>query len=1111
MKKYIRLRYALSLILLIAMFASGALLSACAKDAKNNFAQNACVNTTIKCDARNEYFDLYANLIGAKSNSNNQPLKSSANLGDVDQNGNVLKNLYKFSKQNFQTSAQNWEIGNLFFNSENTIPIEIKINLKNYSKNQNFGVKIIEVNEQGNPISALANYVNKTSTTGVAKHANEDGTLNLQGGIAVASILFTPKQLALPKEIVVCKLILKIEITTINFAPAIIPTMFFNSNGATVDINCDIIGAKANYDVANLITSQNIGTVDANGNVKKTISPQNLNWVCDKIYFNSNNSTPISFKISVKSSNQNASFNVSIIECNVNKQPVNENSSALFSVATRTLESSINSSIITFTPKNNIPINDGKSITLILNVIIEENFIKSPAPNTIVTSKKLAKNNTYELPCSFDVNGVPFLLTWFKDAECTKSLNYVINHISEDTIIYGKTSEFPLFVPQNISQRADLFSGEPQIAKEEELEFFISNLTNVFVTKVSTIMPSFALPPIIKVGETKYNVIGIASAFVNNVSYSCLSQNVLESNIEYPITITQIGDNAFRNCNLVKTIKLPQNLNYIGNNAFYGCNNLATINLPETINTIGSNAFGGCGLLNFDHIPANVATINKGAFEGCESLVLKNGFKDLTTIQIIEESAFKNCLSLKFNALPTNLKVIEKEAFFNCVNLEINTLPQNLTSIKEKAFEGCTSAMFVAGENVLPTQINEIYSNSFDANKLKKSSDQVNGVFYLTDKNGKHWIMGSVNKNISVPLWHDEQNVKGIASNAFMSVQNKTLSNLQQISLPKSITILGNMCFANNINLIQIIINSSTPPTLQKDVFSGCDNLDFEIQVAFGTINLYSSVAGWKALYDLGKIVDITRANAVVASKQVLAGTTYNLDYEITEHETLNKYLLTWYTERECINAVSYNFTPTNNLTLYGKTSRYILYSPESQKLFKRNSLTSINSKRGEIFEFYVIEGTTNIWITKIKLMEDPNNPTDTIMIAIPPYIKYMDVTYTVVGFTSPYINQCAFNWYDTNIFNNIDFPITVTQIGDYAFTDMYDLTTITLPSNITTIGNNAFLGSGLTSITINSTNPPTLGTDVFPIELQEIKVPKELVETYKNNSFWKPFANIII
>ena len=76
-------------------------------------------------------------------------------------------------------------------------------------------------------------------------------------------------------------------------------------------------------------------------------------------------------------------------------------------------------------------------------------------------------------------------------------------------------------------------------------------------------------------------------------------------------------------------------------------------------------------------------------------------------------------------------------------------------------------------------------------------------------------------------------------------------------------------------------------------------------------------------------------------------------------------------------------------------------------------------------------------------------------------------------------IGDCAFS--DCSNLTSITIPDSVTEIGDYAFSDCSNLTSITIPDSVTEIGDSAFSDcSNLTSITI--------GNSVIKIEFQAFR-----------------------
>lgn len=60
-------------------------------------------------------------------------------------------------------------------------------------------------------------------------------------------------------------------------------------------------------------------------------------------------------------------------------------------------------------------------------------------------------------------------------------------------------------------------------------------------------------------------------------------------------------------------------------------------------------------------------------------------------IDSIEDSMFKNCVSLVSISFPSSLKIIKRKAFSGCLKLKIVNIPSSVVSIEEEAFSLCGS------------------------------------------------------------------------------------------------------------------------------------------------------------------------------------------------------------------------------------------------------------------------------------------------------------------------------------------------------------------------------------------------------------------------------------
>ncbi len=80
-----------------------------------------------------------------------------------------------------------------------------------------------------------------------------------------------------------------------------------------------------------------------------------------------------------------------------------------------------------------------------------------------------------------------------------------------------------------------------------------------------------------------------------------------------------------------------------------------------------------------------------------------------------------------------------------------------------------------------------------------------------------------------------------------------------------------------------------------------------------------------------------------------------------------------------------------------------------------------------------------------------------------------------------------------------------VSSIGDNAFQGCSNLTDVSIPQTVTEIGDNAFDGcSNLTGVTMQGTEPPALGSDVFSgCVLLTVSVPQSAASAYNSNPSW--------
>lgn len=76
--------------------------------------------------------------------------------------------------------------------------------------------------------------------------------------------------------------------------------------------------------------------------------------------------------------------------------------------------------------------------------------------------------------------------------------------------------------------------------------------------------------------------------------YNLYIGDKLLTDVIIPDTVTQIGLNAFGNCDSITTVSIPEGVSVIRTHAFAYCSNLKTVHLPDSLTEIHNAAFSNC-------------------------------------------------------------------------------------------------------------------------------------------------------------------------------------------------------------------------------------------------------------------------------------------------------------------------------------------------------------------------------------------------------------------------------------------------------------------------------------------------------------------------------------
>lgn len=229
------------------------------------------------------------------------------------------------------------------------------------------------------------------------------------------------------------------------------------------------------------------------------------------------------------------------------------------------------------------------------------------------------------------------------------------------------------------------------------------------------------------------------NAFDANIISNDFDTSIREGKITFDKDITQIGSEAFNNCDLLLSVTMPDRVTEIGSFAFARCINLRNITIPNSVTDVGEYAFLYCyqlsafnsplasadkrclivnGVLkafasnnnnnrNVEYIiPNNVTEIGNTVFYGCSSfvdVVIPN------KVTKIGNEAFAYCSYLERVNMNNSVVSIGKRAFYKCNELSKIVIPDSVTSIGNEAFCGCSNMVTVT----IGTGVKNIGSRTF--------------------------------------------------------------------------------------------------------------------------------------------------------------------------------------------------------------------------------------------------------------------------------------------------------------------------------------------------------------------------------------------------------------
>lgn len=528
--------------------------------------------------------------------------------------------------------------------------------------------------------------------------------------------------------------------------------------------------------------------------------------------------------------------------------------------------------------------------------------------------------------------------------------------------------------------------------------------------------------------------------------YKAMQNVVIPGSFTYDAmnyTVNTIGTSAFEGCTDLRSVELPSSIKYINTDAFYGCEKLTDINLPEGLLSISQRAFYKCAMSSVT-IPSTVTSMGNYVFNGCPALtsVTWNAVNCTSSFGTYEYAPFyysRNIITSftfgeNIQTIPpylcygmskiTNLDVpntvtsLGTYAFAYCTSLIDANIPNTLTTVPSCLFEGCSALPAI----IIPATVKTIGSDAFYNCKA----------------------LASVNI---------DEGLKAINQRAFFSCA------LTSVTIPSTVTSIGNSAFNGCSKLTSVTWNAINCTSS----YSSYENAPF--YGARGSITSFSFGENVQTIppflcYGMNNLTEIVVPNTVTslgtyAFAYCTALTAANIPNTLT---TVPQCLF------EGCTALPAIIIPAS-VTTIGTDAFYNCTSLASVNLDE--GLKSINTRafRGCAMTSVTIPSTvTSVGSNAFSAM---NNLTSVTWNAINCSSSYSTSDSAPFSGSQSKITSFTFGdqvqvippylCYNMKQLKAIEFPETVTSIGEYAFCYCSGLTNIHLPNSITSLGRSSF------------------------------------------------------